>query len=576
MPLMRIGSWLARGRVTGKESRMPIAVEQLRERLEEKPKAATLSRFSQVDERVRFNVVADLDGGNSYKSRFLRFCTEQISKEAEASFKGLLRPPYPSVSLFDKAFSALSKVFDAKDANVSVEFESEDDKKDWASYQSNNLGDIDSVQRLFFEKMKTCIHSAVVVDMDSEVSEPRPYINFIPPEGILDYECDGQEMLWLVWMIDDERIGVVDDTSYRVFSAEGRTLSNPVPIVENFHQLGRCPARWLWSDEVDGLKKHPILNHLSDADWYLFYKTAAKYTETFAAMPMIWGYDDECDYELNGSRCEGGFLYDDHGPVITNGAPMSCPKCSSRKLGAGTFIRVTQPDSMEGIADMRDPVGFIQTPVEALNYVDAKLERLEKSIYEGITGHGGDPSKTQAMNVEQILASVDSRKTILMGLKKNFESIHKWVLDTICSLRYGNQYGFTYVNYGQHFYFFEPEQLLKMYQEARKEGLDDVILDELRDEYNDAKYRNSPEQGIRVKILENIDPFRHRSRDEVMSMAVDEGLKILKLNFSSLIARFERENGSVVQFGSLLDMDARVRRIREILLRYVGEMLVIE
>ena len=44
-----------------------------------------------------------------------------------------------------------------------------------------------------------------------------------------------------------------------------------------------------------------------------------------------------------------------------------------------------------------------------------------------------------------------------------------------------------------------------------------------------------------------------------------------KVNFSSLIMRFERENTDVLSFGSLLSFDAKINRIRETIMSYVTE-----
>lgn len=548
----------------------------LKERLERRPKKETLARAARIDERIRFNVLPEVEGKdrNRYKWRFLQFCENNLHRDAVESFKNLFRPPYSTVSLFDKVFATLSKVFDAKDSTFMFEFGSDSAKEDWARYQAEVFGKPSEFQLKAFEKMKSNIHSMVVVDMDREEANPEPYYLFLSPEQVIDYEEIDGVIQWAVWREDDTHLVVVDDVSYQVWRTEERRdeLADAEPEVYNAHDLTYCPASWFWQEEVNGMKAHPILNYLADADWYLFYKTAEKYTETYAAWPVLWAYDGDCDYEVDGQHCEGGYLYDVHGPVMASGNPKGCPKCSNRKIGAGSVVKVSQPDSQEGIPDMRDPIGFIKTPVEALKYVDEKVEKIETAIYEGVTGYGGDPSKTQAMNVEQILASVDSRRTALMKLKKNFETIHQWVVETVCKLRYGSGFSYAYVNYGQHFYFFEPEQIMEMYKESKEAGLDDVILDQLRDEYNDAKYRNSPNQAHRVKILENLDPFRHRSRDEVIAMPVNEDDKLLKLNFSSLIKRFERENDSVVVFGSALEFDAKIRAIRDVLLRYVNEL----
>lgn len=551
---------------------MPITIAEIKQALEDKPRKAELQEKARIDDRIRFNVVPELDGNNppAYRTQFLKYAKANLSEKAYPSFRNLLRSPYPTVSLFKKVFASLEKVFDAKDSRIDLEFRQDSTTEDFEAYLAKELGDLSGFQKRMFETMKTSIHTLVVIDMPRDSRDP--YLIELQPTQVIDYGQEGSQVTHVIYA-EEDRLIVVDDQTYRVYpyDPEEAMITSEEPEVEAIHNLPYCPARWFWTDQVDGIMSHPILDHLSDSDHYLFFKTASRYTETYAAWPVVWGYDPECDYEYQGQKCEGGYLHDAAGPLYIDGHQLECPTCKTRTLGPGTHVKIPAPDSTEGIHDMRDPVGFIKTPVESLRFVDEKVRQMEKEIYEGITGHGGEVSKTQAMNIDQVLASVESRRSVLMSLKKNFETFHKWVIETMARVRHGEGFQKAHVDYGTQFYFFEPEQILTMYNEARKEEVDDAVLDQLRTEYLGAKYKSNPKELERMRILDSLDPFKHRKRSEVKDMPAREELKYLKLNFSSLIARFEREQGSILAFGIAMEYGPRIDQIRSVIEGYIEE-----
>lgn len=552
---------------------MPLELTQLKERLKTRPRRAEISRASELDDRVRFLVDPALHERDSQRQRtlFIEWCKSLLHKDAVPRFEALLKPPYETAALFDQIFDALSKVLDGKDATHRTEFSSETAKEDWSIYQAEVLGEPHEFKKRAFDKLRSSVNSFLVVDMDREVSTPEPYYYFVDMANVVDFEVDDGELLWLLFKADDEHLVVLDDERYQVYKLRDKSYNQMELEVDNPHDLGYCPARRFYDELIDGVSRHPALSWLSAAAWYLFFATAKKYLDTYASTPIFWGYDNGCDYEFEEQMCNGGYLYTmTDEPIIVGGIHKACPKCENKKLGPGGFITIPQPN--DEVKDMRDPVGVIDIPINGVKYGVEELERLRMEIFEGITGYGGEPNNKQAINIEQVLASVDSRRTVLVKIKSVLERCDEWRVATICRLRYGSGFSYAYTNYGTQFYFFEPEQMLQMYHEAIEAGADDVVLDQLQDEYFDAKYRTSPEDRMRVKILVNLDPGRHRSRAEFMELPVKAEEKLLKYNFSSLIQRFERENTNITVFGEALEFDQKINRIKDVLMIYVNEI----
>ena len=76
-------------------------------------------------------------------------------------------------------------------------------------------------------------------------------------------------------------------------------------------------------------------------------------------------------------------------------------------------------------------------------------------------------------------------------------------------------------------------------------------------------------------ILKHLEPYRHYTFDELMKLQEkqllnQDSLKI-KINFSTFVDRFERENMNIIEFGSQLDFDKKISIINEKFKEYVRE-----
>jgi hypothetical protein len=96
---------------------------------------------------------------------------------------------------------------------------------------------------------------------------------------------------------------------------------------------------------------------------------------------------------------------------------------------------------------------------------------------------------------------------------------------------------------------------------------------------NETRYRNNPDMIERLKILANLDPFPD---DNIISIAVtlsqmpeivDPVDLCVKTHFNRFIARFEREQASLLLFGASLSFDVRIKTIYGILQGYAVEYL---
>ena len=76
-------------------------------------------------------------------------------------------------------------------------------------------------------------------------------------------------------------------------------------------------------------------------------------------------------------------------------------------------------------------------------------------------------------------------------------------------------------------------------------------------------------------ILKQLEPYPHKTLDEVLQLyekeLLDEKLVKLKINFTTLIERFERENINIIEFASNKPLREKIDIISKKLLDYVTE-----
>lgn len=492
--------------------------------------------------------------------------------------------PIDTVQLTDEVFSALEKVFDGRDPIRDYVFSNPNASEDWEVYKSKVMCDPEDWKTQSMEAMKRAINSFIVVDLPAEqITEiPAPYSYFVNMSSVYDFEltANNKSVDWIMFYIDGtkgegQRIAVYDDERYRVI----RMLKSNDYVVEsdNQHDLGYCPARQFWGEAMSfntpEMKKSPITTSLGSLDWILFYTLSKKYGDLYSPWSIYWGYMRDCDFDVPKSkyRCDGGYLksYDNQYIFSIAGKPEKCPKCKERINGVGSFIEVPAPE--KDTPSMAPPVGKVDVDVDALKYNVEELERLERKFYSSVTGSNFETISNQAVNEKQVLSLYESRKQVLINLKSNFEKAESWRDQTICKLRYGSKFISLTNNYGTDFYLGDSDQILELYKSCRDASLDHTILDMLQNQYYQTRYKANPEELQKVKIVTDIDPFRHATKAEIIELKdqVDAKEYMLKINFSTYLRRFEREQGSLIEFGANLDYGKKIERIKEVLFSYI-------
>lgn len=567
---------------------MALDLNQIKQILEKPAKKQTIQRAVNMQRRLRFHTetsvaVSDI---SQQASLFLDWVKTLLPKDKFSIFLQLFRFPLPTSAVVEDVYKELERVFHSRNSSFSYQFTDSALAEDWARYKKNVLDEPDVWQKEGWRKMQVSSNSVLVVDLPPEQSgsRPEPYFYWLEIESVIDYKLvggDTNRFEWIVFKQDDNKIAVFDDSYIRVFAVDEKGKIQSV-ISEASHDLGYCPARFFWSDYVDennkDLKKSPITKELSNLDWYLFFATSKRHLDLYAPYPIYSAYESECGFENGetGDYCDGGFLRNSTGEfkMLRDGTVEKCPCCSEKRLvGPGSFLEVPIPNHAEGMADMRNPVQITVIDKESLTYNVKECERLKNEIITSIVGSGGTVSEKEAINETQVSANFESKTSVLNALKTNFESAQKFVEDTVCKLRYGSAYIGSSINWGTEFYVFTVQELYAKYREAKAAGISNAELSAIAQQITEVEYRNDPIVLQRMLILKQLEPYPHMTLNEVMTAfskgLLDPDAVKVKMNFSNLVDRFERENIDIVEFGINLPLREKINTISKKLLEYV-------
>lgn len=503
-----------------------------------------------------------------------------------STFMYMMRFPVKTVNEVSKIYADLGKVYDGQNPVFRYDFKSSDLLEDWMEFVTDKqLANKWRTEGL--ETMRLGINSVMIVDFpEKQMGErPEPYSFFVDICHAIDFEDDVDEMMWFQFRKDKETIIHIDAYSYRTFFYENDPDKLRL-IDEKTHDFGYTPAKFFWKEAINkrdpDIKLSPLTTNLGELDWLLYFMIAKQHLDTYAGYPIYSAYERDCDYEHEGERgyvrCDRGFLKDVAGHYFQQGDRIAtCPVCSQKRLrGPGTYFEIPKPGPENDNADMRNPVQITTIDRKSLEYNVNEVKRLKREIHESIVGDSTDSTDQalkQAMNVKQIMAAFESRTAKLRDLKKNFEIIMEWESFTLAKGRYGDDFIGCYIDLGTDFYLYESQYLLDLYHTARTAEADSSILDSLQNQYFAARYRNSPDQLQRELIILHIDPLRHitiKEASELHKMNVVGFTDfVIKLNLSTFVNRFERENAPLIKFGSLLPFDQRINKIKSIINSYV-------
>lgn len=572
---------------------MALDVSQIKEILKSPKNNSLINKAKKLQARLRFHSEPNtsINDVSQPAAEFLDWVKHLLPADKYNVFCQLFRFPLATNEVAEDVYRELMRVFDSRNSSSFYQFTNSEFEEDWSNYRREVLKEPNIWRTVGWKRMQVSPNSVLIVDLPKEQAgfRPQPYFYWLEIDDVVDFKLEKKSTAnfeWIAFRQPKNRLAVFDDEYMRLFQLND---SNEIEslISESKHDLGYCPARFFWTDQLNektkGLKKNPLTKELSNLDWYLFFSISKQHLDLYAPYPIYSAYEADCNFENNetGEYCDGGFLRNSKGEyeIQADGTVKKCPCCSEKRIaGPGSFLEVPVPNQSEGIADMRNPVQITTIDRESLDYNVKECDRLKNAIITSVVGSGGSVSEKEAINTTQVTANFESKTGVLTALKTNFESAQKFVEDTICRLRYGNSFISSSINWGTAFYVYTVEELYAKYNSAKTNGASNYELDAITKQILEVEYKNNPLMLQKMLILKQLEPYPHKTLSEVASLykdgLLDKKQVILKLNFSSFIDRFERENINIIEFASNLPLREKINIISKKLLSYVNEIEV--
>ena len=570
---------------------MGLELNQIKQILQKPTKRQVIQKAVNMQRRLRFHTetniaVSDI---NQPTTLFLDWVKSLLPKDKFNIFLQLFKFPLPTPAVVEDVYRELERVFYSRNSSSSYQFTDSELAEDWAQYKKSKLNEPEVWKTTAWKRMQVSPNSILIVDLPQiqTSARPEPYFYWLEIDAVIDYQSSSKDenlFDWLIFKQPENRIAVFDDTSIRVYQLNEKNEIQSL-ISEAKHDLGYCPARFFWSTQLNeknkGLKKNPITKELSNLDWYLFFSISKQHLDLYAPYPIYSAYEADCNFENNetGDYCDGGFLRNAKGEykILNDGTLEKCPCCSEKRIaGPGSFLEVPIPNQSEGVTDMRNPVQITTIDKDSLDYNVNECARLKNEIVISVVGSGGTVSEKEAINETQVTANFESKTSVLNALKTNFELAQKFVEDTVCKLRYGGAFISSSVNWGTEFYVFTVTELYSKYKQAKENGASNSELDAISQQILEVEYRNNPLVLQRMLILKQLEPYPHKTLDEVLKLyekeLLNENLVKLKINFSTLVEKFERENINIIEFASNKTLREKIDIINKKLLEYVTEI----
>jgi len=221
---------------------------------------------------------------------------------------------------------------------------------------------------------------------------------------------------------------------------------------------------------------------------------------------------------------------------------------------------------------LSNPVSIITPDTKSLEYIKQKLIEYADGIREVTIGTRGRVLDNNQVNETQVFGSFESRQNILLQIASSFEAVHKFANDTVARLMFGDSFISSVVFYGDQFFLKSVNDLMEEYKLAKQSGEPDEEIDQIYRQILVTKYKGNDDRIERAWILYNLNPEPHKTVDQSRTLVNDGAMSqtdfVIKSRFNNFVARFEREQTNVLDFGRELQFDDKINRINEILISY--------
>jgi hypothetical protein len=432
--------------------------------------------------------------------------------------------------VFENILRPVDKIFSAKGGNKLYDVSTESKEKELKNRLSNfdsGYSVTDWIQKIQANKFYTDPNGLVFFEVND--GETYPTIKSI--SSIFNYQSNGRLIEWVVFQpekrsdakgneLPGDFYRVVDDSKdYLIY-----VVDDNFTIIEDETfdiQFPRVPAI-INSDLIDSnliFKKSPIDSVIELADHYLTTSSVKNIYEFLHGYPIFWAYVQPCRV------CDGTGLYDGQICSSCNGDGHTFSKDVS------DIIKLKPPKSNEDPQLAPDVAGYVQPDLEVWREQRNELDWIWGLMHFTMWGtHKAENVKNETATAAFLdVQPVNDR---LNQFTDSFESMEKIMTDFVGSFYLGDAYKGSSINYGRRYLVESPDQIWNKYEKARQTGNPKVTLDYLLQQFYQAEFANDLESLTIAQKGVKLEPFVHKSDEEIDKLPIQQEDKISKYYFN--------------------------------------------
>ena len=443
----------------------------------------------------------------------------------ENSTQKELRDKYATSNkfLFSKLLTPVNKVFSAKGGNTNLnipittaeETASNTLADVWGGYSVHKW--VKSIYRgnLYY-------NPSGVTMMEWKDKDAYPTIKTI--ENIRNYKATGRKLEWILFE-PTEKKGTKGEF-YRFVNKDYdytiHCVSDNCTVVdaETYPNPWGDLQAWTNGDQYD----HTLSYHLSPidaaielADHYLRTTSIKNIYEFLHGYPIFWALVEPCR-ECAGTGLKGGGV---------------CPVCNGEKhtfkKDVSDVLKIKPPRTKEDPL-ISDPAGYIQPELETWKEQRTELDwlysLLQYTMWGSVTNDSGSNETATGRFID--IQPVNDK---LNEYAEVFEATEKLITDSV--IRYSNtDYTGSSVSYGRRFIVEPPDVLWKNYLAAKIDGAAKTSLDYLLDQFYQSEFINDMQGYLVAKKSIQIEPFIHKTDEEILLMPISDEDKLKKIYFN--------------------------------------------
>ena len=450
----------------------------------------------------------------------------------ENSTQFILRKKYATSNkfVFENLLRPVDKVFSATGGSVTIKTKTEFSEKAIAE----KLDDVSSglslrrwIQQIQSNKYYSDPSGLVFFEWDKQDT-----IATLKSVNVLrNYQNTGRKLEWVLFepvkkvdennqelpgefyrLVDDAfdyTIHVVDD-NFTVIEEE--TFKNPwgfVPSIINSNLINSTFTYHI----------SPVDSVTDLADHYLTTTSVKNIYEFLHGYPIFWAYIQPC------KRCDGTGLYE--------GA--NCTKCDGDghtfKKDVSDIIKLRPPKTNEEPVLAPDVAGYIQPDLNTWQEQRTELDWLWGLMHFTMWGTA---RQDKATNETATAAFIDVQPVNdrLNQFSDAYEQLENLMVDIIGKFYLQGNYEGSSINYGRRFLVEPPDVIWKKYLDAKEKGSPKVSLDYLLIQFYQSEFKDDKKSLIIAQKGIKLEPFVHKTDEEINSLPVLDTDKIAKYYFN--------------------------------------------